>query len=314
MYLSNNEIEVEILLATYQGEKHVQELLESLLNQTHPNIRILIRDDGSQDQTRKILKKFENAYPDKISVIFDNKNLGVIGNFSELLKNSRAKYVLFSDQDDYWLPNKVELSISQLKVMEKKHGADSPLLLHTNLQVVDKDLQMIDPSFWNYVRLNPSFTQPNRLLLQNCITGCTMAMNRALANLSYPIPKNVLMHDWWIALLASCFGKIEHIQESTLLYRQHSSNTLGAKRPDLFVTIKNFFYKKNHGYHTRNQGLTLLKFFEKELDDKIRETIQVFCGMKNISFLQQRKQILKYRFFKHSKFHNFVRFFLPFRY
>lgn len=306
--------DIEILVATYNGAAYLEILLDSLLTQTY-SARLLIRDDGSSDQTLTILEKWTQKYPDKISLIPQaGKNLGVIGNYSELLKHSKADYILFSDQDDKWLPNKVELSVNLLKIMEEKHGKNCPLLVHTDLKVVDANLNEISPSFWEYVNLNPRYTGLNRLLVQNCVTGCTMAMNRALINKSYPIPQNVLMHDWWIALVASCFGHIQHIEQPTLLYRQHAANTLGAKRYDWIKTIKNFLSKRPRSYRTLEQALCLLEKYDNQLDKDVKATIQSFCSLKNRSFILQRKEIIKHRFFKHCAFHNFVRFFLPFRY
>lgn len=313
----NSEIkqaEVEILLATYEGENYITPLLESLIHQTYSNLRILIRDDGSKDSTTSILKKFTRLYPEKITLIEDGKSLGVKGNFAELLSQSSANYVLFSDQDDYWLPHKVELTIDQLKKMEESYGVDSPLLVHTNLNVVDNRLNSIHNSFWDFAKINPNFFQLNRLLVQNCVTGCTMALNRALINLSYPIPQDALMHDWWIALLATSFGQINYIEQPTILYRQHQSNTLGAVKPNLWLTFKKLISGKSAACPTRKQALVFLDLFKDQLNPTDKQMIQTFCDLQQMSFFNQRKQILKYRFFKHLKFRNFLNFFLPIRY
>jgi len=309
-----NAANVEILLATYGGEKYIAELLESLLNQTYPNLRILIRDDGSKDSTLSILQNFAHSHPNKISLISDGKNLGVIGNFSELLKYSSADYVLFADQDDFWLPNKVELSVKRLQEMEQKYGVDSPLLVHTDLHVVDQNLQTIHRSFWSFTKINPNFSKLNRLLVQNCVTGCTMTLNRALIHLSYPIPQNVLMHDWWIALIATSFGHIDYLSSPTLLYRQHQSNTLGAIQPNLWHTLKKVLSGQNVTCPTRKQALIFLKIFENQLDSTNKTMVQAFCHLQNVSFLKQRQLILQYRFFKHLNSRNFINFFLPIRY
>ncbi len=100
------------------------------------------------------------------------------------MKMSRAPYVMFADQDDKWLTNKVETSLDQLKAMERQYGSHLPLLIHTDLTVVDSKLGELASSFWKYAGLNPNQTSLNRLLSQNILTGCTMLMNRALVELA----------------------------------------------------------------------------------------------------------------------------------
>src|SRR5690606_39057310 len=136
--------------------------------------------------------------------------------------------VMFSDADDCWFPDKISLTLDLMRVVEKDEGgARTPTLVHTDLAVVDRDLRPIADSLWQYQGVNPDLTSLNRLLIQNCVTGCTVMVNRPLRELASPIPPGVVMHDWWMALVASSFGRIARIARPTLLYRQHGRNDTG---------------------------------------------------------------------------------------
>lgn len=306
---------VDIVVPTYHGAAFLSELLDSLLNQTYSNTRILLRDDGSKDQTLPIISLYSQKYPQKVILISDGKaNLGIMGNYAELLHHVQANYVCLADQDDVWLPHKIELSMCKIKTMERRYGDDHPLLIHTDLQVVDKDLKEINPSFWKYANLKPKYQIFNRLLLQNCVTGCTITMNRSLLNLILPIPQEAVMHDWWMALIASCFGHIHHCDESTILYRQHSRNALGAIRSSWKDIITSRWMNRPENNSAREQARAFLKHFKNRLDRKKRKTVQTFCEIKDVSYIMQRWQMFRYGFFKHSHLRNAGRILLPFKY
>lgn len=294
---------VDILLATYQGASYLEEQIESLLSQTYSDIRIIARDDGSTDQTLKILK----GYSDKIVIIPNDVNEGIKNNFSMLLQHSNANYIFFSDQDDIWLPNKVKETIQELQRLEKL-GRSTPLLVHTDLKVVDKDLSLISPSFWKYTNLNPQHTSLNRLLVQNNITGCTMGMNRALINLIKSIPQEAIMHDWWIALVAACFGDIGHVKNPTILYRQHQTNDTGAKNYGLKAHMNQSSAESEKkitcGLQTFTQAQKFLKCYQTKMDPISIKTIEAYIALENQSFLKQKQQIFKHRFFKQGFLRN----------
>jgi len=229
---------VDILLTTFNGAKFLPDQLDSLFAQTHLPRHIFIGDDGSKDETLAIINQFINKYPNTITLLPPSEKLGVIKNFSRLIPLAKADYVMFSDQDDIWKKEKLEQTLSKMQEAEKSSSLPIPILVHTDLEVVDQDLKMIAPSFWKYTHLNPFKTdQLNRLLAQNVVTGCTMMINKAMLNLCFPIPENVIMHDWWAALVASAFGRVVPLNKATLLYRQHSNNTLGAKKFSIFKQL-----------------------------------------------------------------------------
>lgn len=299
---------VDILLSTYQGASYLQEQVHSILHQTYPHFHIWIRDDGSTDETRSILHTLAQRHSTHLSLIPSNQNLGARGSFSELLKQGQAPYVMFADQDDVWLPNKIELCLDHMCYLEKRYGDHIPLLVHTDLKVVKADLSVLSESFWRYTQLNPHITHLNRVLTQNHVTGCTMMINRVLADLAYPIPETAIMHDWWMALIAAGLGKISPLHQPTLLYRQHGTNTIGAKKYGMksFLQGTALEMKKQQScvQQTYRQAQTFLHRYNHLLNAKQKQLVQAYVELKDLSYFPQKKQILKYKFFKHGYLRN----------
>ena len=137
---------------------------------------------------------------------------------------------MLSDQDDIWLPDKVATSLNAIRKIEVDFGSSTPILIHLDLAVLNDEItEIIHPSFMKYSGLNPRRNSFGNLLVQNIVTGWTTIFKRALAEICNPIPNNAIMHDWWLALVASSMGVIGLVLESTVLYRQHGFNTLGQK-------------------------------------------------------------------------------------
>ncbi|CUI16819.1 Glycosyl transferase family 2 protein [Candidatus Protochlamydia naegleriophila] len=293
---------IDILLATYQGAAFLEEQLSSIFEQTHSDFHLWIRDDCSSDQTRPLIEHWANLYPEKITVLPSDKNVGIAQNFSELLKASKASYICFADQDDKWLSSKLERSLAQMQALEKQYGSAVPLLVHTDLAVAEKDLTVIAHSFWRYMGLNPRLTGLNRLLMQNNVTGCTMMMNRPLADLAQPIPPQIVMHDWWIALVAACFGYIGIVEDPTLLYRQHGSNDTGAKK----YSFRKYWSQSNKDrqkkiaccHCTHRQAQQLLERYHSLLSPSRVEVLKAYAVLREQSYFKQKKLVIKHGFFK----------------
>lgn len=299
----------QILLSAYNGTDYLEQQITSLLNQKEVNIQIISRDDESIDQTKNIL----NCY-DKIKVLENNNNLGIKQSFTVLLeyvlKNTNENYILFCDQDDVWKKDKVKKTFEKMQELEKLYP-DTPILIHTDLHVTDENLNIIDNSFWHYEHINPSKNSLGNLLMQNTITGCTTMINRKLAKLAMPIPDECIMHDWWIGLVASAFGKIGYLDEPTMYYRQHDKNDTGAKR----YSIKNIFKKipniykgsgiyENHLDNNIRQAEKFLEIYGDKLDSHSYKTVKAMATIKNQTWLQKRKDILHYGLTKNGFFRN----------
>ncbi len=222
---------VAIVLATYNGARHLSEQLESLRGQDFGAWRLYVRDDGSRDGTPELLARAAREDP-RITVLETRENLGVIRNFGALLGRAHADgadVVFMCDQDDVWLPSKVSRALAVLADLERAHGPAAPLLVHSDLRVVDEALAPIHPSFLAYQAIGHEEERPlGVLLVQNFVTGCAAAVNRALLDLALPFPAECLMHDWWLAQCAAARGAIGFVPEPTILYRQHASNQIGA--------------------------------------------------------------------------------------
>ena len=295
--MANN---ISILLATYNGSNYLKAQLDSLNFQTYKNFKIFARDDISTDNTLKILKSYS------LKIISSTKNIGIQRNFNILLdyalQNSNDKYFMFCDQDDVWGKDKIEKTLQKMKELEREFG-NIPLLVHTNLEVVDEDLQTIDKSFFHYEQINPNINELNRLLMQNTITGCTVMINRKLAKFAMSIPNEAIMHDWWLGLVASCFGKIGIVTDSTMLYRQHSYNSVGSEGFTLKYFTDNLL-RKNIVFKNIIQAQAFLESYRNDLDDVTIKMLENFVAIESKSFWQKRKILLKHKLLKQGFIRN----------
>ena len=297
-------MKINILLSTYNGEKYIKKQIGSILGQNYNGFHITARDDGSSDRTVGILNSSD------IKVIDSNENLGAKGSFGALLeyavKNSNADYFMFCDQDDVWDEDKIEKTLHKMKEMEKAYPNTS-VLVHTDLEVVDEQLGSVSKSMWEYEHIDPQLNSLSRLLVQNTITGCTVMINRDLAKRCLPIPDEAIMHDWWLGLVASYFGKIAYINESTIKYRQHGSNTIGAKGFSyLNIAKKGFsvFLNRNHLNVNITQAKAFLDRYRDKLDNNTIEMLEDFSTIESKSFWQRRKILLKHKLLKQGLIRN----------
>lgn len=221
---------IAILLATYNGEKYISEQIRSILKQSYNNWNLYIHDDGSNDRTLEIVESYQEKYPQNIYILENKKVGGAKNNFFYLMSKVKAPYYMFCDQDDVWMPNKIELTVGRMKENEKEKK-NSPILIFSDLKVVDEKLKMISPKMSEYQNLNMYYTDIYHLMLQNVVTGCTCMINDRCKELALKCKniEEVIMHDWWCGLIASYFGKIDYIDKPLIQYRQHTNNSVGAK-------------------------------------------------------------------------------------
>jgi glycosyltransferase involved in cell wall biosynthesis len=299
-----NAGKVDILLATYNGSRFLADQIDSLLGQSYLNFQIIIRDDGSQDSTSSILLDYAKAFPEKISVLQDTDGtLGVIKNFSRLLEHASSPYVMLCDQDDVWLPQKVESAVKQIKQAEQANSLNLPILAHTDLLVVDQTLNIKNRSFMNFAGLKPERSKFKNILVQNIITGCTVIMNRPLVTACIPIPEGVLMHDWWIALVASSLGKIHYSDVSHIYYRQHGENVLGVNSFNpayIYKKFRGLIRLKGEGVLAKNiiQAKAVYAKFSTTMDTENLNTLQEFISLEEQSFWGKRQVLLRKGFSK----------------
>ena len=355
---------ITVLLAAWQGAAYIEEQLDSILRQKgigsaskesevsesrEPGIRIFISDDGSTDGTGEILEQYKERYPEQIRLVHRSPERkekdqadGIppaAGNFFWLLsecckaledeekcKNQNGgQYVMLSDQDDVWKEQKAAKLLAEMKRLEKQYGEDHPILVHSDMEVADANLKTIHPSFFKYQKCSPSRTSFSEILVENSVTGGAVMMNRALLMLFKERPAACFMHDWWIALAASCFGTIAWVKESLYLYRQHGNNTLGAKKSGnlkaIAERIGQIFGKKamkNDGSQEVGniaggsaqveenyrkmaaQAHAFGKLYGEQMSEGQKATLRAYLALRYQSPLGRLKNVLKNRFFKNS--------------
>ena len=220
---------IEVIMPTYNGILYLTKQIDSIYNQTLKAERLILRDDCSCDGTEDLIRDLKQHYGKWLHVLPADGNIGCIANVNLLLKATVAPYVAIADQDDIWLLDKLERSFTVLQSLEACYDPIIPILVHSDLALVNEAGNPMGFSYMQRQRLNPSWTKLPDLIITNVVTGCTVMANRSLLNKSLPIPSKALMHDWWLALVASGFGLIEFLPYSTVQYRQHGGNLIGAK-------------------------------------------------------------------------------------
>jgi hypothetical protein len=234
--------EYEVLLATCNGERFLTEQIASILEQTVLPQRLLIADDNSSDRTGDLITAWREQSPVAIEVLplAASGRLGSCRNFERLLQASQAAYVMLADQDDLWDPDKAERLLHQIARLEQRWGQHKPLLVHADLRLIDADGRSLADSFHRCQGLYPERCSTLEIGLQNVVTGCASLLNRACVRQALPFPDQVVLHDWWLALVAAQAGAIAYLPEACVSYRQHGSNVVGAVgwRRQLIVRLR----------------------------------------------------------------------------
>lgn len=297
-------VAVDILLSTYNGSRYLRDQIDSVIAQSYKNWHLWVRDDGSDDESESLLLKYQELLPAQITIVSDSLGrLGPAHSFEQLMLRSRAPYVAFCDQDDIWLPHKLRLQMHAIRDARCASSIDYPVLVHSDLQVVNMDLELLADSFWAYQNLNPKKMNNLRCLLtQNFVTGCSVLANRKLVELALPFPYAVIMHDWWLALLACSNGQIIDLNEKTVLYRQHGGNDTGAKKWGLSYIVEKLrqgsSVQKESLLRTCHQAKVLLASSRLSINDVL--IVEEYINMFEMDWFRRRVMMLRMGFFKHG--------------
>jgi len=297
---------IAILLATYNGGAYLPAQLDSILTQTYSHYIVIARDDCSSDNSVAILQDYQQRHPDKFHLVdtgANPSNKGASSTFSCLieyaLENKQAlgldhAYMMFCDQDDVWFDNKIECEMAAMLAAESEQP-ERPLLIHSDLEVVSEELAQIAPSLIRYQGLEITRNKFSNMVISNLVTGCTALINEALALKACPVSKQAIMHDWWLALVAAAFGEVIFLNQPLVHYRQHGSNTIGAKEhaqlPVTNMTLiqRVFTHKPNeHLFEVARQAREFQQRFGAQLSARQRIGLRVAASMKVRSGIVQR--------------------------
>lgn len=270
-----NVKKLQILMSSYNGKAYLRQQLNSIMMQDCEKkglaeFCLLIRDDGSSDGTQLLLEEYSARYPDKIKW-YQGTNKGAIESFFELMANAdEADYYALADQDDYWFYSKMSAGIKRLTKTEIE--ADSmPLLYCCRPTLADKDLGHLSISV-DSPAMRPAF---GNALIENIVTGCTTVFNNKLRQMVInKLPKFTTMHDRWLYLTATCFGKIYYDEKSYILYRQHENNAVGKntkKLSELKYRIKKFQRDSNS---SSRQAVEFMRIFGEEFNKSTKHSVK----------------------------------------
>ena len=281
---------IAIAMTTCNGERFLKEQLSSILAQTYPPSAIIICDDCSTDGTVGILRDFSAQYP-LIQYTVNPSRIGVIENFKQVVSIAKADYIALSDQDDVWKPWKLAVLAEKMKEIE---SGNLPAMVFSDLEVIDSNRKILNPSFWNELGQDGYQHCFNTLLFGNFVTGCTILMNVRMQEHFAAIPSDALMHDAWLGLIAYSFGEVGEVKEPLVQYRRHDSNLayLSTYRKKTFPErvmnhLKSLLAKNDF---LEDQLSLVQKFHDRyngRFTDQQQRLIREFLDLKHRSYLKK---------------------------
>lgn len=286
---------IDIILATYNGEKYVGEQIESIIKQTYKEWNLIIRDDGSKDKTSEVLEKYAEK-DSRITIIKDDiGNLGFNGNFTKLLEQSSAEYVMICDQDDFWIPEKIEIMFNEIS----KYNNLEKVLVHSDVYLTNEKLEIINSKF---IGKRGSQKGINGVIMANSVQGASCMMTKSLKE-SYLENKVNMPYDYNICIIAEMVGKRIFIEKPLMYYRQHQSNAIGAGvekhcgKNKLSELIKSKFSLRlvKMELEKYEQIYILKENLKSEINKEVRKKIEDYLYIAN----KKNSKILKtFKFYK----------------
>ena len=251
---------ITVLMSTYNGEKYIEEQIDSILSQENVDISLIIRDDGSSDRTVDIINEYVKN--DNRVSFYSGNNLGPAYSFLDLITEAPpASYYALSDQDDVWDSDKLYVAIEKLKHCDQ----EKPALYYSNLKVVDGDLNFIKNSH------KIPLVQKDRysFLVEPVVTGCTCVFNKAAKEkIECKKPEYISMHDTWIHMVCSFFGNVVYDFEPHIMYRQHGNNVIGAYNGGIMQVIKRVERLFDRNLQPRYyNAISFLRCYERDLSE-----------------------------------------------
>lgn len=296
---------IHIIMCTYNGEKYIKDQLQSIADNTVTEWKLYTSDDKSMDNTKMILQEFANNNPGKVEVIVHEEKNGAPLHFLEMIQKVLEKMqgddvIMLCDQDDVWFRDKIELTLEHMKKLRERYTDQIPLLVCSDVEVVDENMKQISPSFRNMNHYSIKNLDFPHLIMENKVQGCTCMINMSLASKIRELPKNISMHDSWLGLIACVMGKIDYIETPTMAYRQHASNVKGTMNywQMIFLQLQNLSEQKYIVYREALQIKEFLRIYDMELDDYTKQVAKAFASLEQQGFWTRRKNIMKYHMWK----------------
>ncbi len=268
---------VAVLMSTYNGEKYLKEQIDSILNQKNVQVILVVRDDGSTDQTISMLQRYE---VEGQLILRAGENLGVGNSFMDLLYHApQADYYAFADQDDIWLENKLDVAIQKI---DEKGGA---VIYSSNQMLVDGEGNQLGLRYQT-----PPFTRLFPLIDRNILCGCTMVMNQEMARVisqEHRRPSKELLkkrlHDSWLLQAGNCIGSVLYDEQSYILYRQHGDNVVGVKKMSPWKRLGlyvNVILGKNQGHLRSWTANELRRCYGDIVVGEAKEVLDLYGGLR----------------------------------
>ncbi len=292
-YYDDKNLDVKVLLSTYNGELFLEEQLDSLVNQDYFSYKIVIRDDGSKDKTIDILRNYKQKFPTIIELIDldSNINLGVKGSFELLMQSVDADCYFFCDQDDIWESDKISNLVSLLIQEQEKHG-DLPLLAFSDFRIFKED-EVIIKSY--YKKINFGTNDIKNKIFMCVIPGCCFCFNQNAKKLYFEYSTEYL-HDGHLFLLMQLFGTVLPSRKALINYRLHANNLVGYwKQNKMILLIKDFvkFFRNKSAYRTSvlSDYDSNVRLLYDQIDNEFLRTKELYLlsEVNNLSFFSRKK-------------------------
>lgn len=253
--------DITVLMPVHNGEEYLQEQIDSILQQTGVNIRLVVCDDASTDASPQILDDL-NAQYGNVEVISNGRNIGLIGSLERLLSNVKSEYFALADQDDIWDPDKLVTSIHYLT----QTGA---ALVYSDVRLVDPHGAILADSYISSRGMRPICGRdPIPFVFQNPVVGHTIVAKSELARISVPIPRYLHYHEPWLVCRAVELGSVVYLDRTTGCYRQHGANVVGGKPKSVFARSIQALLSKSHRMRrasTRASALRALALYHPDV-------------------------------------------------
>lgn len=270
------EFKVSVAMATYNGEKYLEDQLNSIILQDYKIFEIVIVDDCSTDNTWRILNEFSFKY-NFIKIHKNKQNSGPINTFFKAIELTNGDYIALSDQDDIWMKNKISMSLNELIKNELK---DSPCCVFTDLILADSNLHTLNNSFLQLHGHQPDNENFYTLLYSNSVVGCTILVNKEIKLFLLKETDDIIMHDHYIALICSLFGSIKFIKINPIIYRNHQQSVTNKFKENSIFKLFNIKSKINSYLKKElTQAILIKNNFKHNFDNKKLKILDYFINV-----------------------------------